>query len=235
MENGLSLSPFPLGQPFTEHYQHRAVARPFFARERISDFDTFEKFTSQTLSILSNLSSSNQACEAQDLYARFSIDAASEFLFGKNLETLSASLPVAGLTRMGPKGSATEDTWGSFVEAFEMAQQEVTRRARIGYYWPLFELFRDRNQQNAHRIREWLDPLVKMALHEKEQSKFHGTSSPVGDKTFLQHLADSTDGKQAPVDIHLRGTLMMIISDPVLIRDQLLSMLLAARDTVSTD
>ncbi len=234
MENGLSLFPFPLGQPLTEH-QHRAVARPFFARERISDFDTFEKFTSQTLSILSNLSSSNQACEAQDLYARFSIDAASEFLFGKNLETLSASLPVPGSTRMGPKGSATEDTWGSFVESFEMAQQEITRRARIGYYWPLFELFRDRNREHAHRIREWLDPLVKMALHEKEQSKFYGTRSPVGDKTFLQHLADSTDGEPALNDTHLRGTLMMIILDPVLVRDQLLSMLLAARDTVSAD
>ncbi|KAF8736947.1 hypothetical protein AX14_013681 [Amanita brunnescens Koide BX004] len=193
---------------------HRAVARPFFARERISDFDTFEKFTSQTLSILSGLSSSNQACEAQDLYARFSIDTASEFLFGKNLETLSASLPVPGSTRMGPKGSATEDTWGSFVEAFETAQQEVTRRARIGYYWPLFELFQDRNQKNAKRIREWLDPLVDMALQEKAKSEIHGINSPVEDKTFLQHLADSTN-------------------DPVLIRDQLLSMLLAARDTTS--
>lgn len=194
---------------------HRAVARPFFARERISDFDIFEKFTSQTLLILSNLSSSNQACEAQDLYARFSIDAASEFLFGKNLETLSASLPVPGVARMGPKGSATEDTWGSFVEAFEISQQEVTRRGRIGYFWPLFELFHDRNKFHAKRIREWLDPLVEMALHEKSQLKSHGIiSSPVEERTFIQHLADSTD-------------------DPVLIRDQLLSMLLAARDTTS--
>jgi hypothetical protein len=186
------------------------------------------------LSILSNLSSTNQACEAQDLYARFSIDAASEFLFGKNLETLSASLPVPGLTRMGPKGSATEDTWGSFVEAFEMAQQEVTRRARIGYYWPLLELFQDRNQKNAKRIREWLDPLVDMALQEKAKSQNYGISSPVEDKTFLQHLADSTDGESAFVTC-LRRTLMMIYLDPVLIRDQLLSMLLAARDTVSSD
>jgi hypothetical protein len=37
-----------------------------------------------------------------------------------------------------------------------------------------------------------------------------------------------------PIDTHLGG-MLMIISDPVLIRDQLLSMLLAARDTVSTD
>ena len=106
---------------------------------------------------------------------------------------------------MGPKGSATDDTWGSFVEAFEMAQQEVTRRARIGYYWPLLELFQDRNQQNAKRIREWLDPLVNMALQEKAKCQNYGISSPVEDKTFLQHLADSTDGESALV-CYLSGT-----------------------------
>ncbi|KAF8629726.1 hypothetical protein AX15_003304 [Amanita polypyramis BW_CC] len=205
-----------LGQGiFNRDDEHRTVARPFFARDRTSDFEIFEKFTSQTLSILSNLSSSNQACEAQDLYARFSIDAASEFLFGKNLATLSASLPVPGMTRMGPKGSATDDTWGSFVEAFEKSQQEVTRRGRLSCFWPFLEFFHDRNISHAKRIREWLDPLVKMALHEKSQLKNFGISSSVEEKTFMQHLADSTD-------------------DPVLIRDQLLSMLLAARDTTSS-
>ncbi|KAF8639056.1 hypothetical protein AX17_001752 [Amanita inopinata Kibby_2008] len=193
---------------------HRATARPFFARERISDFDIFEKYTSQTLSILSSVSAANQPCEAQDLYARFSLDAASEFLFGKNLETLSASLPIPGKTQMGPKGSATEDPWGSFVHAFEMSQQETTRRGRIGYFWPIFELFGDRNEQHARRIRKWLDPLVKEALDEKARAEKYDICSPVAEKTFLQHLADSTE-------------------DPILIRDQLLSMLLASRDTTS--
>ncbi|KAM6499413.1 cytochrome P450 monooxygenase CYP63 [Amanita muscaria] len=192
---------------------HRAIARPFFARERISDFEIFEKHTAQTLSILSDLSSSNQACEAQDLFSRFSIDAASEFLFGKNLETLSASLPIPGITKMGPKGSATEDTWGSFVHAFEMSQQEITRRARIGYFWPLFEMFNDRNKVHAKQIQAWLDPLVELALKQKSTTARFGTS-PIVDQTFLQRLADSTD-------------------DLVLIRDQLLSMLLASRDTTS--
>lgn len=94
---------------------------------------------------------------------------------------------------MGPKGSATKDTWGSFVNAFDEAQMNIMKRARIGYLWPLLEMFKDRNQKHAEVIAEWLDPLVKKAL---EDNKMIDTrTSPLGDKTFLQHLADSTQGQ----------------------------------------
>jgi hypothetical protein len=167
------------------------------------------------LNILSSFQSSGQPLDVQDLYSRFALDAASEFLFGKNLDTLSATLPVAGKTKMGPKGSATEDPWGSFASAFEMAQQVITARSRVGYFWPMFELFGDRNAVHTDVVHRWLDPLVKDALDEKERMSKFGICSPVAEKNFLQHLAESTD-------------------DPIVIRDQLLSLLLAARDTVST-
>lgn len=93
---------------------------------------------------------------------------------------------------MGPKGSATHDTWGSFAQAFEMAQQIVTTRARLGYFWPLLELFGDKAVPHSNAIRKWLDPLVKQAVEDKMENT--GTKSEVKDKTFLEHLADSTDG-----------------------------------------
>ncbi|KAF8063490.1 cytochrome P450 monooxygenase CYP63 [Lyophyllum atratum] len=193
---------------------HRSIARPFFARERISDFEIFEKHSARTLALLSASEGANQPSEAQDLYARFTIDAASEFLFGKNLDTLSSALPIPGKTPMGPKGSATLDEWGSFTGAFEMAQQIVTTRARIGYLWPLFEIFGDKMIPYMEVVQKWLDPLVGQALADKAHSQKAGISNGIADKTFLQHLVDSTD-------------------DPILIRDQLLSMLLAARDTTA--
>ncbi|KAH0580395.1 hypothetical protein H2248_001897 [Termitomyces sp. 'cryptogamus'] len=190
------------------------MARPFFARERISDFDIFERHTQRTLAILQSHSSSQKPSEAQDLYARFTIDAAAEFLFGKNLDTLSGDLPVPGITPMGPKGSQTQDAWGSFTGAFEMAQQIVTSRSRMGWIWPLFEMFGDKSIPYVQVIRAWLDPLVGQALRDHEATKQAGVISPIADKTFLQHLVDST-------------------TDPILIRDQLLSMLLASRDTTA--
>lgn len=140
------------------------------------------------------MQTSGQPIDVQDLFSRFALDAASEFLFGKNLDTLSATLPVAGKTKMGPKGSATEDPWGSFASAFEMAQQVVTSRSRVGYFWPIFEIFGDKNAPHSDVVHRWLDPLVKNALEEKERMAKAGVCSPVGDKTFLQHLAESTDG-----------------------------------------
>jgi hypothetical protein len=133
--------------------QHRSVARPFFARERISDFELFERYSRRTLNLMSSLAASGQACEAQDLYARLTLDAASEFLFGTDLKTLDAALPIAGKTEMGPKGSATDDGWGVFAKAFETAQQVVTDRGRIGRLWPLFELFKDKNEANTTAIQ----------------------------------------------------------------------------------
>ncbi|KAJ7573004.1 cytochrome P450, partial [Mycena floridula] len=191
---------------------HRATARPFFARERISDFNALEKHWERTLAVISSSQLAHKACEAQDLHSRFTLDAASEFLFGRNLDTLSATLPQPG--RIGPKGSATEDSWGSFVQAFEMAQQVATRRSRIGYFFPLFELTGDANEGHSTTIRTWIDPLVQRALQDNRDVKKAGITQTIGDLNFLQHLADSTD-------------------DPIFIRDQLLNVLLAARDTTA--
>ena len=174
--------------------QHRNMARPFFARERISDFGIFEKHVSRTLSLLSANEAFGHPSEAQDIFSRFSIDVASEFLFGKNLDTLSASHPIPGKTTMGPKGSATTDLWGSFVGAFEAAQTNITARGRIGRLWPLFELLGDKNEPHVKIIHDWIDPLIKQALVGKAQVKKAGISGSIANKTFLEHLVESIDG-----------------------------------------
>jgi len=94
---------------------------------------------------------------------------------------------------MGPKGSATHDTWGSFTHAFEAAQQIVTTRARLGYFWPLFELSGDKSSTHTKAIKNWLDPVVSQVLEDSTQAKISGKSSDE-ETSFLQHLAESTDG-----------------------------------------
>jgi len=176
-------------------HQHRNIARPFFARDRISDFDMFERHCAHTLSRLNSSNSPSEAFEAQDLYSRFSIDTASEFLFGKNLDTLSGSLPIPGETTTG---SVAADDWGSFTQAFEAAKENITRRGRLGTIWPLFELFKDKNEENCNVIRQWVDPLVERALDSKTKLDRAGISTPIDDKNFLQHLVDSIDGNFIP-------------------------------------
>ena len=194
--------------------QHRTIARPFFARERINDFRIFDKHAEHTLRIVSRFSDLSQPCDAQDLYERFTLDSASEFLFGHDLETLSMRLPEAGKTTLGPKGSLTNDEFGSFRKAFEEAACVITQRARLGYFWPLAELTKNKMKEPSWVTKNWIDPLVKRALAEKAKAKRHGLEAPITEKTFLEHLAQSTD-------------------DVGLIRDELISILLASRDTVS--
>ncbi|KAI0919820.1 hypothetical protein AcW1_003029 [Taiwanofungus camphoratus] len=194
---------------------HRALARPFFSRDRITDFEIFEKYTARTLSIVSSVSSSGQPVEVQDLFARFTLDAASEFLFGQNVDTLSGQLPVAGRARMSAKGSATDDEFGSFVQSFEAVQDVNLQRARRGYFWPVYELLqRDPTLQHMDVIRRWLDPLVERVLENKDNMHKAGLKSSVDQNTFLEYLADNTEDRK-------------------MIQDQLLNILLASRDTTS--
>lgn len=128
------------------------------------------------------------------MYARFTLDTASEFLFGKNLDTLSGTLPVPGKTAMSAKGSATEDEFGSFAQAFEDVQTIILARIRRGYFWPLLELLHDSTTPHMKVIHEWLDPLVERVIKNKANMRKAGVQSSLDQSTFLDYLADNTEG-----------------------------------------
>jgi cytochrome P450 len=79
----------------------------------------------------------------------------------------------------------------------------------------LFELFGDRTTPHVTVIRNFLDPIVKQVLLDQEAMYKSGITTPMDEKTFIQHLAEST-------------------KDPGMVRDQILSVLLASRDTTAS-
>ena len=108
---------------------------------------------------------------------------------------MSLALPEPGKAKMGPKGSATNDEFGSFAQAFELAQCIITQRARLGYFWPVAELKTNKIREASIITKKWLDPLVRRAIEEKADAKRSGIEAPVSERTFMEHLAQSTDGK----------------------------------------
>ena len=174
--------------------QHRALARPFFAKDRISDFELFEKHGAPALAILRAHAAAGTPVDAQDLFARFSLDAAAEFLFGERLATLRGALPVAGRARLGTKGSATDDAFGAFVAAFEACQQIVSLRALRGYFWPVREVVRDEMEPHAGVIAAFLEPIVQRTLERRQKMRQAGVASSAQHDTFLEYLADNTEG-----------------------------------------
>ena len=87
-------------------------------------------------------------------------------------------------------------------------------RFRRGPLWPLFEWFKDTTKDHNEAIDAWLEPLITKALEDKKLRDGKKLSQEEGSLT--DHLVEST-------------------SDVRLIRDELLNILLAARDTVNVE
>lgn len=161
------------------------MTRPFFAKERISDFDTFEKHSSHLLSVIrrlssapgSSLSHNNGAIEIQDLFGRFTLDAAVQFLMGGALSSLSDV----------PQSDANSTESNRFLGAFNEAQENVFKRSRLGDLWVLFEPFKSKNAEPMKVIGSFVDHLVQNAL-EKSRTVKDGEEY----ETLLDHLIQET-------------------------------------------
>ncbi|CEL62811.1 Cytochrome P450 52E2 OS=Candida apicola GN=CYP52E2 PE=3 SV=1 [Rhizoctonia solani AG-1 IB] len=197
---------------------HRTMARPFFARERISDFHLYDRYTQKVLSIFHNHEGRDVACDAQDVFSRFTMDAAGDFLFGaSDLNTLDLPLPVAGQAKMGPKGTLAEGGYGNFVSAFEKALILLPIRSRLGkHLWPAAELFADKARPYRNEIDFWIQPLLDQAFGRRDSWLRGGgdAKQPAGE-TFIDHLVSSTDDRK-------------------MIANELINLLLAARDTTAS-
>ena len=154
------------------------IARPFFATDRVSDLDLFEKHTQKAINIMLN-TDSRDSLDFEDLIARFTVDVASEFLFGENLNTLSFE----------------NNGFSSFTNAFMGIQHLIRTRVTLGDFWPLLELFKDKSEKNKRVIRSWVDPLVVRAVRIQKEMKEKGQTVNPNECTFLEYLATTTQGR----------------------------------------
>ncbi|KAH8983624.1 cytochrome P450 monooxygenase CYP63 [Lactarius akahatsu] len=200
----------------------RQIARPFFTKERISDFHIFENTSAKTLNLIANRAAAYAPIDIQDLLQRFALDSAALFLWGTALNTLDQPLTQPGRVVLGPKGSAPADgggEWDVFTNAFETVAVLITRRGVQGDTWPLLELFKDKTEEPIQVIMDWLEPLVKEAINRKAKRREANGDAKVSardeDTVFLDYLADRTD-------------------DVEHIRYELITFLIASRDTTSS-
>jgi hypothetical protein len=181
--------------------QGRQIARPFFTKERISDFHIFEQTSVKTLNLIASRAAAYAPIDIQDLLQRLTLDAAALFLWGHALNTLDQPLTQPGRVVLGPKGSAPADgggEWDAFTHAFETVAVLITRRGVQGDTWPLLELFKDQTEEPIRVIMDWLEPHVRQALERKAKRKEASGDAVVNarddDTVFLDYLADRTDG-----------------------------------------
>ena len=187
-----------------EWERSRATLRPHFSRIQISDL-TLEEVHVQNLFRALPLDGSGwtSRVDLQVLFFRLTLDTATEFLFGKSVNSQNASL--GGHAAKSSNGSVTDEV--QFGNAFDACSKWVALRARVNdAYWLIDgKEFRE-NCRNTHRF---VDHLVKKAMDKGPLNK-----TDEKEHTFLDSLLKQT-------------------SDRIKIRSEILNVLLASRDTTA--
>ncbi|KAF8522182.1 cytochrome P450 [Hysterangium stoloniferum] len=184
---------------------HRKITRPFFARDRVTDFTTFDEKSNVAMHKMQDCFRQGHAIDFQDIVSRFTLDSACEFLLGTSIHSLEDPLP-----RPDDDGHLTTAT-NVFARAFANAQVTVASRGRLGMFWRLTEFFRDKTKEDMAIIKGYIEPIVKAAIDKRGG----GNSTKGKEVILLDHLVNVTD-------------------DLKVIVDEVLNIMLAGRDTTAS-
>ncbi|KAF9563333.1 cytochrome P450 monooxygenase pc-1 [Agrocybe pediades] len=191
---------------------HRNMTRPFFTRDRISDFEIFDRHASHALKLAKDRLAEGQPIDFQDLVSRFTLDSATEFLFGYQVDSLSAGLPYSPRSGIPNSSEFLNHSSNVFVDAFLAGQVQIAVRARRGPIWPLMEFWKDEVKPSREIVDGYTTPVMLRALEERESNDREKVAETGSDQTLLSHLVQHTQDKEV-------------------LKDELLNLLVAGRDT----
>ncbi|KZV77483.1 cytochrome P450 [Peniophora sp. CONT] len=198
---------------------HRSMSRPFFSRDRISHFEIFNRHVDDALEQAKRRLREGYALDFQDMVSRFTLDSAAEFLFGHDVKSLSAGLPYPSIPGAPVKSSESHHPANVFTRAFTQVQSEAAMRVRYGPFWPFFELSGDRTRKHMEVIDAFVEPIISNALDQAKAEKSQGADAAVDE-------GDSNAGT-------LLGHLVRMTDDRKLIKDEILNIAIAGRDTTA--
>ncbi|RHZ46325.1 cytochrome P450 [Aspergillus thermomutatus] len=189
-----------------EHWaQSRAMIRPNFVRDQVAHLGIFEALMADLIDLIPG---DGSTVDLQDLFFSYTIDSATEFLFGQSVQSLKKR-------RSGGRDAGVED---DFASAFNYAQHAIAMRMRLG---ALTRFYRDRKAERCNRICHALvEQFVDRALEVRAQG--------LDEKTL-----EDGDGEKKQRYLFLHG-LAQQTGDRRRIRDELMNVLLAGRDTTAS-
>jgi hypothetical protein len=174
----------------------------------------------------------------QDAVSRFTLDSATEFLFGKDVNSLDAGLPYPSSyspstsvdRKKEVKGFDKTHASNVFSTSFLTALELTAGRTRYGMHWRLREMFGDEVKQRRKAVDEFVNPILDLGAGQKDVSKSERKEEDEETETFLDHLIRYTGGK---LSVILRASYANFgDTDKQIIKDELLNILVASRDTV---
>jgi cytochrome P450 len=182
----------------------RQLLRPSFARENIADLEAFERHFKL---LLIAIPKDGSTVDLQDLFFRLTIDSATEFLFDHSTHSLK---------RVGLEEDDTSED-SIFAKAFNRAQWEIMQNMRVA---GLSVLRSQKKFKECNRIcHEYVDKFVDeaVAYRERRDQELAGKTEDEKEEKyiFIHELAKKTKDKRR-------------------LRDELINILLAGRDTTAS-
>jgi hypothetical protein len=190
---------------------HRNMSRPFFTRDRLKGMvpvfvrhadKALDKLDAhlalaRSLSVDEKSKGSTASIDVQDLASRFTLDAATDFLFGGCVNSLdeqlvsqtdgpspstvqdstenrrrSSSQSILPLNNSDPLETPSVNTTtptSNFRSAFDSALQTLASRLRSGSLWPLMEITKDSTAKEVTIIRTFVRGIVARALAKRDR------------------------------------------------------------------
>ncbi|SJL17616.1 uncharacterized protein ARMOST_21170 [Armillaria ostoyae] len=187
---------------------HRSMTRPLFNKSRI-DLDNFERHAVSTIALIKARLREGYPVNFQDVVARFSLDSATEYLFGNDVNSISAGLLYPAESGNSPFVAHPSN---AFVKAFAKAQEQIVVRFHRGQFWPLCEFWAD----EVKPLRQVVDDFIRPTLAEAFDRKAKGVKpgKDFESTSLLDRLVESIDDKK-------------------IVEDELVNLLAAGRDSIS--
>lgn len=179
----------------------RALLRPNFARNQITDIAIYETHVAK---LIRHIPRDGSTVDLQDLFFRMTLDSATEFLFGESVHSLN---------------DVTSPAASAFAKDFNVSQEGLATRGRMG---SLMMFYRNKEFSKASvDARSYVDRFVEKAINYR---------------VALDSGQDVTEeaGKLTEKQYVFLYELSKRTLDKTELTDQLLSILLAGRDTTAS-
>ncbi|WVR05800.1 hypothetical protein IAU60_002825 [Kwoniella sp. DSM 27419] len=151
-----------------------------------------------------SLPASGEPTDIQVKFGQLALDMAIKWMTGEDLTTEA------------DQTTEWKEAKAGLGSAMTGAQKAVGKRVKIGTVWPLFELTHDPLDAPMTTIRTFFQPIIQRAMERK-----------------AQRVADVSSGTD-PQEMAFIDMLVEATDDYKLVQDQLINVLLASRDTLSS-
>jgi cytochrome P450 len=197
-----------------ERWEHsRALLRPQFARNNITDLDALERHCQNLMKHMNvDAAGWTQQIDLSPAFFRLTLDSATEFLFGQSVDSQLLALP--GYESTLSKDSDQSLNWLNFGTAFDTGMGHIATKFRFNdlhWIYSPSEL-----KENIKEVHRFADHFVQRVLdnYRAGGGDLKNDDEKKARYVFAEELAQATQ-------------------DPVELRNQLLHILLAGRDTTA--